>query len=126
DAEQAAIKRHLGVSTTPSIGAHAHASGARLRILILEDHRSEALLLVRRIRLAGYECDPTVVDNERGFMDALLKRPDLVFTDYHVPGYGGPQALAAVVRSGLDIPVIVVSGEVGEEVVAQTMTAGAA
>jgi diguanylate cyclase (GGDEF)-like protein/PAS domain S-box-containing protein len=49
-----------------------------------------------------------------------------VFTDYHVPGYGGPQALAAVMRSGLDIPVIVVSGEVGEEVVAQTMTAGAA
>ncbi len=59
-------------------------------------------------------------------MDALLERPDLVFTDYHVPGYGGPEALAAVLRSGLDIPVIVVSGEVGEEVVAQTITAGAA
>jgi diguanylate cyclase (GGDEF)-like protein/PAS domain S-box-containing protein len=121
-----AIKAELAGAATPSIDAEAHANGARLRVLILEDQRSEALLLVRRIRQAGYPCDPTIVDTERGFMEALIDWPDLVFTDYHVPGFGGPQALAAVLRSGHDIPVIVVSGQVGEEIVAETITAGAA
>jgi diguanylate cyclase (GGDEF)-like protein/PAS domain S-box-containing protein len=124
--KQAAIRSELAGAPIPSLDAEVRAAGARLRILILEDHRSEALLLVRRIRQAGYQCDPTIVDTERGFMEALLERPDLVLTDYHVPGFGGPQALAAVLRSGHDIPVIVVSGEVGEEIVAQTITAGAA
>jgi diguanylate cyclase (GGDEF)-like protein/PAS domain S-box-containing protein len=126
DAEQVAINPELAVAERPGVDADARANSPRLRTLILEDHRAEALLLVRRIRQAGYRCDPTIVDTESAFMEALLEWPDLVFTDYHVPGFGGPQALAAVLRSGHDIPVIVVSGQVGEEIVAETITAGAA
>src|SRR5690348_8350811 len=50
---------------------------------------------------------------------------DVIITDYHVPGFRAPEALAVLRDTGRDIPFIVVSGVIGEDVAIGMMKAGA-
>ena len=50
---------------------------------------------------------------------------DVIIADYHLPGFDAPAALATLHETGLDLPFIVVSGTMGEEVAVAMMKAGA-
>ncbi len=97
-----------------------------LRVLIVEDSENDALLLVRELRKGGFEPAFDRVDTADAMAAALAKQTwDLVLADYAMPHFSGIAALELLKQIGLDIPFIVVSGSIGEDVAVAAMKAGA-
>jgi len=98
----------------------------RIRLLICEDSDDDAVLIVTRLRRGGLAVDYERVQTEPDAAEALrLRPPDIVISDYAMPGFGAEEALALLRDSGLDVPFILVSGRVGEESAVALMRAGA-
>ena len=98
----------------------------RLRVLIVEDFEADALLAIRELRRAGYDARFKRVESADEMTRALADDTwDLVLADYLVPGFGALEALALMKSQAIDLPFIVLSGAVGEEVVVEAMRAGA-
>jgi diguanylate cyclase (GGDEF)-like protein len=96
-----------------------------LRLLLIEDSEDDARLLVRELQ-PHYELTYERVDTPAAANDALDKPGwDLVISDYSMPQFNGLDALALVQEKNLDIPFIIVSGTIGEDVAVQAMKAGA-
>src|SRR5208283_2229040 len=97
-----------------------------IRVLIVEDVEADALLLVRHLEREGFEPRWQRVETA-GEMKAALgaQHWDAVVSDYSLPAFNAPAALAVLQESGADIPFIVTSGTVGEQVAVETMRAGA-
>ena len=97
-----------------------------LRVLIVEDSESDSLLLVRALRSAGFEPDFDRVDTPEAMAATLTDRAwDIVISDYTMPRFDGLSALRVLKQRGLDLPFIIVSGSIGEEVAVAAMKAGA-
>ncbi len=97
-----------------------------LRVLLVEDNEDDALLLLRRLKAEGFDPDWLRVENAAGLRSALTARAwDVVLADYALPQFSGTEALDVVMKTGLDIPVILVSGTIGEEIAIAAMRAGA-
>jgi len=97
-----------------------------LKLLQVEDSKSDAELIVRCLNKAGYEVDWTRVESAEAMRLALERRPwDLVVSDYKLPGFLAPEALQILKKTELDIPFIVVSGTIGEEPAVALMKSGA-
>ncbi|NJN95096.1 MAG: PAS domain S-box protein [Anaerolineales bacterium] len=98
----------------------------QLQVLIVEDSESDAAMIVRILSKAGYDVQIERVEDAKQMQAALAGQPwDVVISDYSLPQFDAPTALAVLQQSGLDIPFIVVSGTVGEEVAVKMMKAGA-
>ena len=97
-----------------------------LRVLFVEDSESDALLMVRELNRAGYELDYNRVEDKQGVLGALTSEDwDIVITDHNLPQFSSAETLVTVKQSGRDIPVIIVSGSIGEEYAVAAMKAGA-
>jgi len=97
-----------------------------LRVLIVEDSEGDALLLVRALRRGGY--DPTFerVETPAAMKAALDQQTwGIIISDYTMPHFSAPAALALLQESGLDLPFIIVSGAIGERTAVEAMKAGA-
>jgi two-component sensor histidine kinase/FixJ family two-component response regulator len=100
--------------------------GRNIRLLQVEDSESDGLLIVRRLRKAGYEVDALRVETAAQMRAALAGGAwDVVIADYCLPTFSAPLALAVLKELDLDIPFLVVSGAMGEEVAVNMMKAGA-
>jgi len=101
-------------------------SAVPLRVLIVEDSPDDVTLLVRILRKGGFEPSFERVETEEAMRSALLEKPwDLVLADYRMPNFDGLRAIAVLKESGLDIPLIIVSGTIGEDIAVAAMKAGA-
>lgn len=99
---------------------------AALRLLLVEDCEDDAQLVLREIRKAGYEPVWERVFSRADLESALKSRPwDLIISDHVMPSFSSFMALEVLHRLDLDIPFLVVSGAVPEEVVTEAMRAGA-
>jgi len=97
-----------------------------LHVLIVEDLEDDAALLLRQLRRGGYEPVWERVDTAEAMRSALQEGTwDVVIADYSMPRFSAPAALALLKEFRLDVPFIVVSGTVGEDVAVATMKAGA-
>ncbi len=96
-----------------------------LQVLIVEDEPADAELIARQIRQSGYEIDWTRVQTKQDFLAQLRRLPDIVLSDYSMPQFSGLEALQLLRDSGLDIPLILISGTVGEEIAVEAMRFGA-
>ena len=97
-----------------------------LRILLVEDRENDALLLVNELKRGGYDPVLERVDSRAGVKAALAGREwDCVISDYSMPQFSGLEALAELQSSGRDIPFILVSGTIGEELAVEAMKLGA-
>ncbi|MBM3852253.1 MAG: PAS domain S-box protein [Verrucomicrobia bacterium] len=97
-----------------------------LRALIVEDNESDAQLLLRALRQAGFAVTSERVETAGALKEALGRRDwEIVFSDFSLPEFDGMAALKVVLASGQDLPFILVSGAVGEEVAVEAMRAGA-
>lgn len=97
-----------------------------LSVLIVEDVESDAELLVRALKKAGYDPVYEQVDTDEAFRSALNKQSwEIVISDYRMPQFDGFAALKILREMDLDVPFIVVSGTIGEETAVSMMRAGA-
>jgi DNA-binding NtrC family response regulator len=97
-----------------------------MQLLIVEDSADDAELMVRALRRAG--CDPTYerVETPEAMLAALERGSlDLVIADYAMPHFSGLAALKMLQDLQLDLPFILVSGSVGEDVAVAAIRAGA-
>ncbi|MFA5825453.1 MAG: PAS domain S-box protein [Gallionellaceae bacterium] len=97
-----------------------------LRILLLEDNPADAELLQYKLRKEGLEFAALRVDTEPAFKQALgVFKPDLILADYNLPSYNGHAAIDYIQQVYPDIPVIMVTGAIGEEMAVELLRAGA-
>jgi diguanylate cyclase (GGDEF)-like protein/PAS domain S-box-containing protein len=96
-----------------------------LRVLILEDSPDDALLVAEHLRRAGLAIVWERVDTQTEFAAKLRTGLDLIIADYTLPQFSAPRALALLKAADLDIPFIVVSGNIGEDAAVEAMRSGA-
>ena len=97
-----------------------------LRVLLVEDSERDAALLLLYLRRAGYE--PTLERVESGpEMQIRLESSDwdVIISDLNLPNFGAPAALELLRQSGRNIPFIVLSGAIDEDVAKKILAAGA-
>jgi diguanylate cyclase (GGDEF)-like protein/PAS domain S-box-containing protein len=97
-----------------------------LAVLIVEDSESDAQLIVRLLKKAGYEVISEQVETAEQMCSALEQQTwDIVISDYNLPQFDGRAALELLKEKQPHIPFIVVSGVIGEESAVAMMKAGA-
>ncbi len=97
-----------------------------LKVLMVEDSPNDCELIVRTLTRGGFELTWKRVETEEEMSRALeLEHWDIVTSDYTMPRFSGLRALKLLGETGQDIPCIVISGTIGEEVAVETMKAGA-
>jgi two-component system, NtrC family, sensor kinase len=99
---------------------------APLTILVVEDEKTDFDLIVRGLQSAGIDAVCHRVDTEANYRAYLENQPDIILSDYVLPSFGAMHALRLLEESGLDIPLIVLTGMVSEETVVESMKRGAA
>jgi two-component system, cell cycle sensor histidine kinase and response regulator CckA len=97
-----------------------------LNVLVVEDSKDDTDLLLYRLRQAGYDVQSQQVETEEEFRASLKPSLDLIFCDYTMPDFNALEALDILHETGLDIPFVIVSGTIGEEVAVMAMRKGAA
>ncbi len=98
--------------------------GKSLRVLILEDCPADADLMVRELCRAGFAPEWQRAESEQGLLAKLTMMPEIILSDYSMPGFNGLQALRCVRQQGLRVPFIIVSGATGEEIAVAAMQEG--
>ena len=97
-----------------------------VRVLLVEDTDDDAVLLLRELRRGGFEPYMVRVQGAHTMKAELLSRPwDVVISDFSLPSFSGLEALQVLKETGIDLPFILVSGTIGEEVAVEAMRAGA-
>jgi PAS domain S-box-containing protein len=107
------------------VGARVVVTG-RLRVLLVEDSPTDAKLVVQELRRTGRTVEFERVDTATAMQDALERSEwDLVTSDWSMPNFSAPAALAMLQKKQFDLPFIIVSGTVGEDSAVEAMRAGA-
>src|ERR687898_2624661 len=101
--------------------------GMPLKVLLVEDSEDDALLLMRMLRRGGYDPAWERVDTAAAMEAALDGHSwDLVISDHSMPAFSSSAALGLLRRKGfVDLPFIIVSGQIGEDAAVAAMKAGA-
>jgi putative two-component system response regulator len=97
----------------------------RLNALVVDDSTDDAVLLVRELRRGGYDVEPHIAATRREVRMALARSWDVVVVDHELPGFSGLEAIGLVRSADAEVPVLVVSGVVGDEVAVDAVRAGA-
>ncbi len=101
--------------------------GRPLRLLIIEDSKPDAELIVAALKRAGYALSFEVVDKPEDMRQRLLRQEfDVVLSDHNLPSWSGTEALKIVLESGRSVPFVVVTGSLGDEAAVQYIKSGAA
>ncbi|SMD14767.1 bifunctional diguanylate cyclase/phosphohydrolase [Sporomusa malonica] len=97
-----------------------------LNVLIIEDSDDDVLLIKRALRQGGYTPHLSKVELPCTMLAALsAQKWDVIISDYSLPNFSGLAALELLKKCALDIPFIIVSGAIGEDVAVRAMKAGA-
>ena len=97
-----------------------------LSVLLVEDSPEDAEFIMREIRRGGYEPNFQRVENATQMSTALAEQVwDVVIADYNLPHFSAVHALTLLKETGFDLPFIIVSGNIGEDVAVAAMKAGA-
>src|SRR5260370_11866721 len=97
-----------------------------LRILYLEDDPRDAELVRETLAIGGIRCHVTRVETEADFIASLEQGGfDLILADYTLPSFDGLSALKIAQQRRPHVPLIFVSGTLGEEVAIEALKIGA-
>ncbi len=97
-----------------------------LKVLIIDDSEDDTILLVRQLILGGFEPKWERVYTRNALVKVLQDQKwDIILSDYNMPNFNGIDALRIIVEGNYDVPVILVSGAMGEEIAVEAMRAGA-
>ena len=120
------MARHCDARTPIMTSSSPQDTGQPLRVLLIEDVPEDLALVVAALQDGGYAPTVTRVETAEQ-VRAALDRPswDVVLSDYRLPAFSGMEALALVRERDPDMPFIVLSGLIGEEMAVAAMKAGA-
>lgn len=97
-----------------------------LRVLMIEDVEDDALLTFRELKRNGFDPVYERVETAPAMKKALQEKQwDIILCDYKMPHFSAPQAIALLKEMKMDIPIIIVSGNIGEETAIECMRLGA-
>ncbi|MBN2018335.1 MAG: PAS domain S-box protein [Candidatus Cloacimonetes bacterium] len=97
-----------------------------LKVLLLEDNIEDAELIIRELKKSDLNIEPKVTHNESAYIQAIQEfKPDIILSDYALPGYDGMRALMVAEEKVPDIPFIIVTGSINEETAVQCIKKGA-
>ncbi|KUG24055.1 hypothetical protein ASZ90_006138 [hydrocarbon metagenome] len=97
-----------------------------LRVLIVEDSEEDALFLIRNLKKGGYNPVYERVYTASSMKKAIKEKQwDIILCDYSLPGFNAPKAISILKEANIDIPIIIVSGIIGEETATECMRLGA-
>src|SRR5688572_11626197 len=97
-----------------------------IRILMVEDSQADAFLMHYELRKAGLHFESKRIETRDEFLTELkADRPDVILLDHGLPTFDGFSALALARECVPDVPVIFVTGSLGEETVVKTLKNGA-
>jgi DNA-binding NtrC family response regulator len=114
-----------GQPGTPAVD-QADLAGRPARILIVEDEAWDAELAQRLLASAGLDFTSVVVATREPFVAQLASfRPDVILSDYHLPGFSGEAALAIAQEQCPDVPFVFWSGVLGDEAAVALIKQGA-
>jgi signal transduction histidine kinase len=98
----------------------------QLRVLHVEDNGLDAELVAKALRKGGFSISVVVVQEEIAFVEQIRAHPhDVVLADYNLPQWEGMAAVEVLRREGVDIPVILVSGALGDITAVECIKRGA-
>jgi FixJ family two-component response regulator len=111
--------------SAPSAAVSA-AAGRPLHVLFIEDSELDFNLLLRLLRQAGFDVAAERVVDAHAMRLALRRAAwDVVISDHKLPGFSATEALEVFKSAALDVPFLIVSGEIGEDLAVEAMLAGA-
>ncbi|HLM60844.1 MAG TPA: PAS domain-containing protein, partial [Pyrinomonadaceae bacterium] len=97
-----------------------------LKALLVEDSNDDAALLLRHLSNEGYDVQSEIVQTSADLKAALAERDwDIILSDYTMPHFTGLDALRVLKKSNQDIPLIIISGTIGEDIAVEAMLDGA-
>lgn len=97
-----------------------------LRALVVEDSEFDAQIIISFLRKGGYDVTFQRVENAEAMRASLQSGEwQLILADYNLPAFNAPAALQVLQESGRDLPFIIVSGGIGEDIAVACMKAGA-
>lgn len=96
-----------------------------VRVLLVEDNPFDVELIQQEFTAFESSVDFTWVDSRQTFEEAVITKPDVVLIDYNLPGFDVFTAMEIARAQGDDVPFIVVTGHVGDELAAECIKRGA-
>lgn len=101
------------------------SSGSKLKVLMVEDSDQDVELILRQIRRNGAEIHSQIAQDEAELRKHLTQDWDIVICDYNLPRFDAIRAIELIKGVRPHLPILVVSGSVGEEIAVDTIRAGA-
>lgn len=98
----------------------------QLHVLLVEDSEDDALLLLRELKKGGYQVEYERVDTPDAMSAALDSgKWDIIIADHVMPHFSGLSALKLLKKKEIDLPFILVSGKIEDDIAVESMKAGA-
>jgi signal transduction histidine kinase len=95
---------------------HAGKASTKLRVMFVEDNPADVELELLTLRRDGFEVSSDVAQTAEEFTSRIRAASyDLILADYNLPQWRGTEALDILRQENLDVPLIVVTGYLGEE-----------
>ncbi|MGE3109405.1 MAG: ATP-binding protein [Phycisphaerales bacterium] len=110
----------------PKPSAPAGCEGRSLCVIVVEDSADDERLLTAELRRAGWVVSSRRVQTESDFRRELALGADVILADYTLPSFSVERALQVRAQMHSDVPLIVVTGTIGEETAVNCMKRGAA
>jgi signal transduction histidine kinase len=101
-------------------------TSTRLRVLLVEDNPEDVELVLLTLRNDGFDVSGDVAQTAEEFTSRIHASDyDIILADYNLPQWKGMEALDMLCRENLDVPLIVVTGYLGEEKAVECIKQGA-
>ncbi len=100
-------------------------SDAQVRVLMVEHNSDDVDLFVRALKAAGFTNKPAIAATQEEFVRAATREEfDVILADYNLPDWNGLDVLALTRKLSLPVPVILLSGTIGEELAVECIKKG--
>jgi PAS domain S-box-containing protein len=97
-----------------------------LRVLMIEDSEDDVFLIIRNLKKGGYNPVYERVETAAAMKQSLHEKQwDIILCDYKMPKFDAPSAIALLKETNINIPLIIISGTIGEETAVECMRLGA-